>query len=200
MSRHIKQKSLLYLRIKCRHIIRLSLNQTQLCTTGTHLQNKTTTKCLSNLIQIWLLRLLKTAEHNGKISFLMRLPPVMICKTSWLLILLAMVTESLNDNASLHGCTTDPHGWMWVATGSDPLSDPRSRKWRFTRPPAHWSFTLHYSAAGEGGLLWPSSSSCPLVHGVRTKRNRIVLHIFRRCRGSRRSNLSWWWCDWNRLR
>ena len=120
LSRHFKQRSLLYLRIKCRNTIRLPLNQIQLCTTGTHLQNKTK-KWLSNWNQIWLLRLLKTTEYNGKISFLMRLPLVMICKTSWLLIVLAMVMESLTDIASLHECTTDPHGGMWVATGSDPL-------------------------------------------------------------------------------
>jgi len=112
-------------------------------------QNK---KWLSNWIQIWLLRLLKTAEHNGKISFLMRLPPVMICKTSWFLIVLAMVTESLTDIASLHDCSTDPHGGMWVATGSDPLSDPRSRKWRFTRPPTHWSFYLALQRNALPGL------------------------------------------------
>ena len=141
LSHHTKQKSLLYLRIKCRNTFRLPLNQIELCTTGTHLQNKTK-KGLSNWIQIWLLRLLKTAEHNDKISFLMRLPPVMICKIPWLLIVLAMVTESLADIASLHECTTNPHGGIWVVTGSDRLLDPRSRKWRFTRPPAHWSSYL----------------------------------------------------------
>ena len=199
LSRHIKQKSLLYLRIKWRNTIRLPLKQIHLCKTGTHLQNKTTKKkWLSNWIQIWLLQLLKTAEHNGKISFLMRLPPVMICKTSWLLIVLAMVTESLTDIATLHECTTDPHGGMWIVTVSDPLSDPRSRKWRFTRPPAHGSFYLALQrcwwrriALAELELVsfGPRCTYCTMC-------NRTVLQIFRSCRGSKRSNLSWWRCDW----
>ena len=36
-----------------------------------------------------------------------------------------------------HYVLTNPHGGIWVVTGSDPLSDRRSRKRCFTRPSAH---------------------------------------------------------------